>query len=95
MELTPDIVMMLRALFPDYVDVQFMPPHTEAVKQATFDPEKLLGYLREQKPGDELLPASTIYEEHIQLEEIGDGVWAGMAKKTHTVFVVVEKGEYG
>lgn len=94
MRLTPDILMMLTALFPDYVDIQFAPSSAELMRMASFDDP--FGILMKMRKGEEFPTTSAMKTEDIPLEEIADGVYAGMSKMTHTLFVkVLEKGDYG
>lgn len=83
-----EIKMMLAALFPDHVAVVDAPPNALEIAEASFDTKKLLDYLR---GGDKdiALPADTIHEDHIPLEEIAKGVYAGMSQKTKVVFLRV------
>lgn len=87
--MTPDLGMMLAALFPDAVEYQFVPNDWASVTTPVWDGNQFMDYTKRLTDKDTV----PLEVEEIQLEPITEEspmVYAGMSQKTHIVFVRVE-----
>lgn len=81
------LLMMVKALYPDHVDIRYVPSDWVRVMTPvwTDDPD---GVFRADNTNN---PDSVVLNfEEVELQELAEGVWAGMSAKTRTVFVKVE-----